>query len=530
MAGKAIDPLRIDNASQSRRKQKPNVSLALVSDPAIVPALVEEPTGTVPAIPPPPPASLMVPELALPPRSAQQILFQHLIRGARSLAMPLIWISLLGFCGGTGVAAFLWLATLPPTPNCKQLNFLSGDADRLVCADQAAKTGDETALLQAIDLVSHWSPNHPLQERVKPLLEDWSKALLNLAYRKVNQNDLAGAIALVQSIPATTLSYEFAQKGQRDWGRDLQKLRTIEPTFVADLKAQKWDGAMDKIQQLSDLQTNYWKQQRNRMRQRIVDERMAWQQVSQARELARLGTADALTTAIAQIEDTQSDTLASQGTVADVQQWSQQLSKFAEARLEQGDLPGAIALTQALPHQTPLPPALYQLVWLEQAQRSMAANAISGLPQRLWVQANAVGVLQTVMPNQALHSATKDLLPKLRHQTEDLVQLNTAAAIAHVVHPVSLQLAIQTAAAIAPGRPQRIAAQTLIADWRQGALQSYNALILHTAKQAVERGGLATMPAAIAQAQRIPLGQPLRQEAQAAIFDWQTQLQAQANR
>lgn len=527
MAGKAIDPLRIDNASQSRRKQKPHVSLALASDTAIVPALGEEPAGALPTIPPP----LVVPELTLPPRSTQQILGQHLIRGVRSLAMPLIWISLLGFCGGTGVAAFLWLATLPPTPNCKQLNFLSGDADRLVCADQAAKTGDETALIQAIDWVSHWSPNHPLQERAKPLLEDWSKALLNLAYRKVNQNDLPGAIALVQHIPATTPSHEFAQKGQRDWGQDLQKLRAIEPAFVAELKAQKWDGATDKIQQLSELQTNYWKQQRNRMRQRIVNERMAWQQISQSRELAHLGTADALTTAIAQTEATRSDSLAYQSAVADVRQWGQQLIQLAEKRLEQGDLSGAIALTQTLPRQTLLPPALYQLVWLEQAQRSMAqSNQITGLLQRLWTQANAVGVLQTVMPNQALHPATKDLLPRLRRQTEDLAQLNAATAIARIMHPVSLQLAIQTAAAIAPDRPQRLMAQTLIADWRQATLRSQNALILKTAQQAVEQGGVANLQAAIAQAEQISLGQPLRPEAQAAIFDWQTQLQAQRKR
>ncbi len=69
------------------------------------------------------------------------------------VAGPLAWLWLLAFCAGTGLAAVLWLTSLPPLPNCKRPQTLGLDAEKLFCAEQAARSGSQDSLLAGLDLV-----------------------------------------------------------------------------------------------------------------------------------------------------------------------------------------------------------------------------------------------------------------------------------------------------------------------------------------------------------------------------------------
>ncbi|HEY9882645.1 MAG TPA: hypothetical protein V6C98_03445, partial [Thermosynechococcaceae cyanobacterium] len=95
-------------------------------------------------------------------------------KGLRFLAAPLVWLCLLAFCGGTGVAAFLWLTTLPPVPNCQIMPSPASDSEQLYCAEQAARSGKVEALLAGLALVKNWSPDHPLRHRANRDVTEWS--------------------------------------------------------------------------------------------------------------------------------------------------------------------------------------------------------------------------------------------------------------------------------------------------------------------------------------------------------------------
>jgi hypothetical protein len=123
----------------------------------------------------------------------------------------LIWLSLLVGFGVTGAAAFLWLLTMPPPPNCQQLSPLAADGERLYCAQQAAKSGKLEQLESAIGLVQAWPKEHPLYSQGQHLIGEWSKAMLAFARAKIELGDLKGALAIVAKIPKTSPSYPEVQ-------------------------------------------------------------------------------------------------------------------------------------------------------------------------------------------------------------------------------------------------------------------------------------------------------------------------------
>ena len=86
-------------------------------------------------------------------------------------------------------------------------------------------------------------------------------------------------------------------------------------------------------------------------------------------------------------------------------------------------------------------------------------------------------------------------------------------------------MAIDLAQTITPDRPQRVYAQTLIADWRKAIQQAEDRPYLVAAQNLAKTGEIKQLKAAIVLAGRIPLGRALRPEAQNAVFDWQQQIQ-----
>ena len=113
----------------------------------------------------------------------------------------LIWLSLLVGFGVTGAAAFLWLLTMPPPPNCQQLSPLAADGERLYCAQQAAKSGKLDQLESAVAMVQAWPKEHPLYSQGQHLIGEWSKLILGFARAKIELGDLKGALAIVAKIP-----------------------------------------------------------------------------------------------------------------------------------------------------------------------------------------------------------------------------------------------------------------------------------------------------------------------------------------
>ncbi|MBW4580557.1 MAG: hypothetical protein KME42_13420 [Tildeniella nuda ZEHNDER 1965/U140] len=452
----------------------------------------------------------------------------QITRGLRFLAAPLVWFCLLAFCGGTGVAAFLWLTTLPPVANCQKLLPSSADTDKLYCAEQTARSGKVESLLAGLTLVKHWSPDHPLYIRANRAIKEWSKSLLTIAQIKADQGDLTGAIALAKKIPANSPIHAEVQTVLLAWQKGANRGQAIDAVIQTALKQQDWQTAATKIQALASLDDKYAQQNLSRLRQQLVAERAARQTLQQARQVAESAPENVVMIgrAIALAEQVGARTYAHIEAQNDVQTWGQLLLNRLTAQLGQADLAGAIATAQGLPLSLPLPAVVRDLVWFSRAQ-PLAANRLLNKSVeeqfgQLWV---ALAQVRQIRADSPLYPPAKPLLSRLEQQSQDLIQIKMATSVAKLKQISTLQGAIALMQAVTPDRPQRLYAQTLIAQWRKEIQQLEDRPYLMQARQLAATGTPPKLTAAIAQARQIAPGRALRLEAQSAIAKWTRQIQ-----
>jgi len=455
-------------------------------------------------------------------------LISQILRGARRMAMPMFWLSVAAFCGGTGWAAFLWLTTLPPLPDCQQLSSFATDNNKLYCAEQAVRSGKEEAFLAGLDLVKQWTGEHPLRIRAKQLLKDWSIAILDIARQKAAQNDLAGAIALARKVPLNSPMYAQAKGAIASWKQDQQQDQIQEAKLETALKVQDWKTADAEIQTLAKLDTPYWRRRINALRQRVITERIAFQQLRDMQQLASsaAGNPDKLGRIVVLAEQISPDSYARPAVEDELKRLSQSLLHLMLAKVAQSDIEGAIATARQVPASIPLPPEAHDLVWLSRAQplvtRAVPQQPISVQIWQLWTVLLQMRQIGATSP---LSAQVKILMPQLEQQIQDLTQLQLASATANLKQIPALQIAIHMAEGITLDRPQRLYAQTLIADWRDNIQRAEDYPYLLAAQQWAKTGTIPHLNVAIALAGKIPLGRALRPEAQAAIFDWTQQIQ-----
>jgi hypothetical protein len=111
-------------------------------------------------------------------------------------------------------------------------------------------------------------------------------------------------------------------------------------------------------------------------------------------------------------------------------------------------------------------------------------------------------------------------------QVQDLSQLQLASFFASFQQRTGFAYAIDQAARIAPGRPQRQRAQTLIAYWRKEIQLIDDRNTLEGAQQLAKGGTIVELKTAVELASQIKLGQPQRIQAQTDIAKWTRQIQA----
>jgi uncharacterized protein (UPF0548 family) len=422
----------------------------------------------------------------------------------------------------------LWLTTLPPVANCQKLQPTSADTDRLYCAEQAARSGKVESLLAGLALVKSWSADHPLRMRANRAVKEWSKSLLTIARTKAEQGDVAGAIALAKKIPASSPIHAEVQAALLDWQKGQNRGQAIDAVIQTAFKQQDWQTATAKLTALASLDDQYAQQNLTRLRQQLVTERAARQQLQQARQLAARAPDSAanIGQAIAQAERVDASSYAHVEAQIDIQTWGQFLLNRLTEQLGQADTAGAIATAQMLPLSLPLPPVARDLVWLSRAQPLAASRLLTQSPSvqwgQLWV---ALAQVRQVRADSPLYAQAKRLMPRLEQQSQDVLQIQLANTVASLKQIPMLQAAIATAQTIQPDRPQRLYAQTLIAQWRKEIQQLEDRPYLTQAQQLATAGTLPKLKAAIAQAQQIAPGRALRLDAQSAIAKWTRQMQ-----
>ncbi|MEG4028691.1 MULTISPECIES: hypothetical protein [unclassified Microcoleus] len=434
----------------------------------------------------------------------------------------LIWLSLLVGFGVTGAAAFLWLLTMPPPPNCQQLSPLAADGERLYCAQQAAKSGKLEQLESAMALVQAWPKEHPLYSQGQHLIGEWSKAILGFARAKIERGDLKGALEIVAKIPKTSPSYPEVQEAVTAWEKNWQEGQKLYDTALAALKSEDLRKAWDYAQALFKLENVFWSQKRyNELIQQISLERNGWQRLEEARDLAKDGTPQKFAEAIVLARKIDSQLFARAKAEKEIEGWSRTLLAMATKRLGAKDLPGAIEAASVVPQDSPLFAEAQDLMQLGRAQAVTWNQSISTpLPQHIFSLLEGQGAASQIAPGRPLYKQAQVQIENLQVQFQDLLRLQVASTLASVGQIGTFGLAIEQAQTIGLKQPRRVHAQTLVAAWRREIQRIEDQSFLTLAKQLAEPQTVEGLKGGMAQLLLISQNRPRRIEAQTLLAQW----------
>lgn len=465
-------------------------------------------------------SSAVVP--AIRPTSDKFVLKNHKLR------WQLVWVGALGLFGSMGLVAYLWLAGLPPLPDCRNATPLSPDVHRLYCAQETARSGKLDDLLAGISLVKDWSPNHPLYRDAQNSLAKWSRLVVLVARDKINQNDFKGAINAVNQIPKTSPTYEEAQKTLAQWQAQWQEGEAISAKAIEAIKQQDWRTAFDQVTELGYLEHDYWRlQQADVLAKQILVQKESYEALKQAKKLAAKLMPEQLGEAIVLLQTVAPETEAWAEAQELLATWSQNLLKTALQHWQEGNTSGAVQLAQQVPLNLQLPNEAQDLVRYSHAYQLVQDSQIEAKLswRQLWGLLEATTGMKQIQPSSPVYEQAQARLQEWQAQLQDLKQLQFATVIADLGQKPTLQQAITEASQIGPERQRYGQAQAMIANWLHQIEQIEDRPYLWRAQQFAATNTVPDLQLAIAQAQVIPNHRSLWAEVQTQVVAWQQQIE-----
>jgi hypothetical protein len=436
----------------------------------------------------------------------------------------LLWLSLVSIMGVAVTSGVLLLTKLPPPIDCRKISALSADGDRLYCAQRAAESGKLDQLVAAIRLVQHWPQAHPLYPEAQRQMTAWSQAILNLAQQKIRQGNPSSAITIASYIPFSSPLYKEAQAKINAWKQNVKQVEEITAQVTDAMKSQSWQKASQLISQLSQLNQEPWTLSRvDALLKKLSDEKEAWEQLEEARELAKSNALEQIKQAIALTTQIKANSYVKAQALVEQSGWSNTLVQIAAKLFEQNNFASAIDILQHIP--TTAPQYAVAQDWIQLSRAAQTANK-----NNIFALVDALSAIRSIAPQSPVHQAASSQATRWQQQLQDLKQLQMARLFASFQQRAGLTYAVNQAARIASGRPQRVMAQTLIAQWRKEIQQIDDRNSLANGRQLALGGTMAELKSAVELASQIKLGQPLRIEAQTEIAKWNRQIQALEDR
>ncbi len=430
-------------------------------------------------------------------------------------------VILLGF-GTTGTGALLWLLTMPPAPNCEEISPLSPDGERLYCADLAAKSGKMAQLQEAFNLVNSWPADHPLQPLAQQKMKGWVQSLISFAEEKLEAGDLNAALKVVSIVPKNTPAYDEVTAAVQGWKNNWDDGQKIYDKAQAAMKALDWSKTFQYAQALSKLNNIHWSEKRfNEIMDRLSLERKGNQRLDEARELSKEKTPDKLAEAIALANQIDKKLYIASAATKEIKTWSRGLLDQAAEQLKQKNLERSIDIANLVPSYSPLYSEAQNLMLLGQVKAvEWDQSPGESLLKQIYVLSEGKQALMQMGKNRPAYKEAQVEPEEISEQIQDLVDLQFASVMAKMQHPFSLELAIDQAQMIDPKRPRRVHAQTLVAHWRKEILRLEDQPYLALARRLAETETLDGFQTAVQQARQVLMGRPLRIQAQTLIAEW----------
>ncbi|MEO1067809.1 MAG: hypothetical protein AAFW95_01625 [Cyanobacteria bacterium J06638_6] len=441
-------------------------------------------------------------------------------RAGNGQSWRLLTISLLSCFAASGAAlgAFLWLINLPPTANCESTAAATTDRAQLSCAQTAAESGELPDVLAALALVNAWPQGHPLYSEVRPLVDQWSRVVLNAAEQELRSNgSMAEAQTLVGHIPADSPVFSQAQEIIQTWQSEWDQGDAIFATAQQALEKRDWSRASTQVQALAKLENPYWRvEQVQALAQQIRVERRAQALLDQAIATAAPGGSDRLGAALRTASQIDESTYARKHAQPYLNRWSDLLLQLGLNKWYTSDLDTAIALGQSAALNPSRAQVSQELMWLSQsrqlAQKSLMTWRTS--PDQVVTLYRAMVLANRIPADSPYYPQAQSSVATWRSHLGDLARFQTSQAVGQVRTKAALQTAIDQAVDVPLGHPRRVQAQTMVAHWRQEIERLEDRPYLVKAHRLAQAETVDGLQAAIQAASGVSLHRALRPEAQ----------------
>jgi hypothetical protein len=460
------------------------------------------------------------------------------------------WAILTTMVGGTGVAGYLLMIAVPPTPECQKISPISTDSERLYCAQVGAETREIPKLKAAVELVQGWTEHHPLYREGQRLLKTWSLDLMRAGRKQLNEGSIDRAIATLKIVPPNSPVYSEVQAAIGKWTEQATNSANIDGKFDLAMQNGDWNEAFVILQTVQQMRGNYWNSYKHeKMSSKLAIERAGWDKLQEAKDAlagkdysnyivgAKRPDLDKNRAKKEEVEEPLPTTpepilkamdLANQidkSTYVYQQgqklrsRWSKQLVTLSVTAYKQQEYNTAIDLAQKVPADV----ASYQ-----EAQDWVKLNRahVSAGKRHMLAVMDAISQVKKIPKNSTIYTLAQTRKSNWRSMLKQQTQFQWAKSLASFQQPATLALAIDTAKQIPATSEVGQTMQSEVSTWNRQIQTIDNRVTLAKARQIANKGdSLVNLRAAARMAGKITKDQPLGAEATEVVGEWNYKIQ-----
>lgn len=440
---------------------------------------------------------------------------------SRRLRLPRSWL----FWGGATVIVFSGLGILsatallrlPNLPDCPAVFWPTASASlRLYCAQLAAERRTPKDLLRAISLVDALPQDHPLRPEINHNIQQWSTEMLALGEESFQAGDLKEAIATAKKIPKDSSVYQQVEPKIGAWEAVWSKAEGIYQQAEGELKEQNLRQAFQTATQLLGIGNQFWENTKYReLNDLITTTRLDSNKIDKAKGLSDQGGLTNLVAAIKLIEEIQPESYLFSRAQDLISKFGRAMLDLADAALDRRDYDQALKITGQIPDKANLQNEIRDFNMIAEAHSHAWSGTVPGLEA-------AIVAVQRIKRDRPLYGKAQLLISLWQAEIQDVAVLDRAKQLAQPGAAGDLSAAISAAQRIPYGNPLRQQAEKSIQQWQAQIETAEDQPYLDRAEQMASSGNL---QAAISEASRISPGRSLYNQAGQRIDEWTSQIQ-----
>ena len=437
--------------------------------------------------------------------------------GLRLLQRWELWaIVTLTVSGGLGTTSLMMLLKLPEKPTCNYhfFWFKPSAGEQLYCAGQLAKQQTTKSLLAAIEIAHDLPEDHALRHHINGQIEDWAKQLLDLAEESFHGGDMGEAIATARKIPQDTSAAKIVDDRIKRWESIWQEAENYYQKAEKAMEKEHWNDAFWAANNLQFVENRYWQTtQFDALFAFIEETKESAKTLDKARDLAETGEIKNLLEAVRMVEKFDNKHKLYKAARSLKVEFAKKMMEMAQASIDAQKWQDAIYIARQVPTDTPVKNEAVDFVDLARAQSLADRGTVISLE-------DAISKAQQIGAGRPLYGEAQQLIMAWQKDIEDLAHLEKARQRAKLGSPQDLRMAISQAQLVGTTNSRWSEAQDDINRWKNLIEVQEDRPYLMQAQDLANYGDRLSLEAAIDSAKQIRPGRELYQEAQDKIDAW----------